>query len=604
MAERLKCRWVGCEATFVDLTTFGHHLFEQHQISSASGCLWESCTKQLESDDLAMNVSKMHLLSHAVFESYCWNAKSSLIARGFDSLPSSFSCVHNSLLHAYDDLCLFDSDDPSPKLTAFGETLQLESSVGLYGCSHCNSAFRTELEFLRHIFPALCNFYHTSQIDSSSLQCQWIGCDNIFQTYIGLHAHVEKFHRCKGITPFCFWRSCANRVEELISDNHWLRHLLMHTFLEARVNFTRQQLCLHGKSWNFVCGGIDYQKLSFVLHSSERLLWSRSILDRGFLCHWSGCDYRTDSAQLFVEHVSEHALLDVHLKGPFLCKWNSSAILKENTSLETQQLCDRTLSTLSNLREHLYRHTGLPKFVCDRCRVGFSELNTFKEHFAWSLPEQSLDISPSVASPNMDTLQPNDDVLSKKYESSKSDRFPSPVYACESCSKSFLTQHRLIAHRKTPRCIARRHQELSKSISVSEPQASRQPLTHRVCKRVSKDDLFAEDAQQSMPSHIYCCKVDGCYFTTPKYTAYQFHFRRYHSTVNADGLWYECHLCPDYRARKVQTLSLHLRRMHGIWPPEGKQRFSYTCDPHDGVYRMTGLPIPSNPPLPRKIAPR
>ncbi|KAF8563883.1 Zinc finger protein [Paragonimus westermani] len=395
MAERLKCRWVGCEVTFTDLVTFGRHLFEQHQISGASGCLWVSCTKKLEPDSLTVNGSKMHLLSHAVFESYCWNAKSSLIVRGFNNLPSPLSCADNSLLDIHDDLCIFDPDASARKLTTFGETLQSESSIGLYGCSHCNSAFRTELEFLRHIFPALSTFYHSDEIDSSSLQCHWIGCGSIFQTYIGLHAHVEKDHRCKGVTPFCFWRSCANRVEELISDGHWLRHLLMHTFLEARVNFTRQQLCLHGKSWKFVCGGIDYQKLSFVLHSSEKLLWNRSILDRGFLCHWSGCEYRADSAQLFVEHVCEHALLDVHQKGPFFCKWNSSVLLGENTCLETQQLCDRTLSTLSNLREHLYRHTGLPKFVCDRCRVGFSELNTFKEHFAWSLPDQSLGINPS-----------------------------------------------------------------------------------------------------------------------------------------------------------------------------------------------------------------
>lgn len=169
---------------------------------------------------------------------------------------------------------------------------------------------------------------------------------------------------------------------------------------------------------------------------------------------------------------------------------------------------------------------------------------------------------------------------------------------CDHCSKRFVTRHGLSGHLRGCRM------ELLKKTQTMSRRKPPSRSSMRV-KRVSHSNYLVVEAGlelERVPKR-YLCPVEGCLYETVLYSAYRYHFKRYHSTINPDGLWYACHLCSNYRTRKPACMAVHFRVTHGLTPPPGRKRFAYAEDPVDGVYRLVGKPPAPKPNHLRPILP-
>ncbi|CAL8091655.1 unnamed protein product [Calicophoron daubneyi] len=470
----------------------------------------------------------------------------------------------------------------------------LESAT-LYGCRSCKCVFLTEQAFLKHIAPALINVFPPLSYNQTGYVCHWVGCNRVFTSYGSFHTHILEDHMDSTVAPFCFWRCCTNNL--IILDDHvqLLRHVLLHAFIEARLHYTKRRLLTRREGWGITCSGTYGQKISVNIRTADRLLWQPDILRDGFSCRWIGCNVKSNSAQLYMEHVLEHAGSDLLETRNFVCDWNVAPLASAHSSAKP---CGRSVSRLTHLRTHLYRHTGLPRFICDRCRVCFCEFDTFKEHFAWSIPN-----APKRATSHEDCDTPRLKVEEECAAMNNPGEADDSILRCPGCGKAFVTKHRLLAHKRTCRCI--------KAGTATAPSPKRTdmiaPVDHELppqrkgdhARVVTIDQLAGNTLPTNRPEptdRLFCCAVPNCDFASTTQSTYMRHFKRYHTSGHPDGIWYACHICTHFHVRRAYTLSHHLRRMHGLEPQSGKMRFAYAADSEDGIYRMIGRtkPIPTS----------
>ncbi|TPP57365.1 hypothetical protein FGIG_11895 [Fasciola gigantica] len=362
------------------------------------------------------------------------------------------------------------------------------------------------------------------------------------------------------------------------------RHLLLHVFVETCLQRTKKTLLKRKDNRILVCRGIDYQKTSSLYRVASLLLWQANVVNNGLVCRWRGCDFRVNSPNLFAEHVTTHAVLDMPVSSSLHCQWDITST--PTTESDAFQPCDVIVVGLINRRKHLYRHTGLPWFICETCMVCFVEMPTFVEHFKWSIPSRC------APEGNAPALQCS---VTKAEESSDSS-----LLKCDHCGKRFIIKHRLSGHLRACRM---------KLLKKAQTCVTRKPAVRcrppACAKRASHSNSLVAEAGYELEKtpKRFLCPVEECLYETVLYSAYRYHFKRYHSSINPDGLWYACHLCPNYRTRRPSSMAVHFRVTHRLTPPPGRKRFAYEEDPVDGMHRLIGKPPAPKPNHRRPILP-
>ncbi|CAH8579395.1 unnamed protein product [Schistosoma bovis] len=424
------------------------------------------------------------------------------------------------------------------------------------------------------------------------LQCRWHNCCQSFPNYIRLHVHFLECHLNNVPELVCLWDSCQKN-DIFQEQNQLLRHTLLHIFFEDCIVNTNKLLKAHHKAWNFVCCGISCQKPAYLQRSTETFLWNTIILNRGFECQWKDCDYTTNSAYLFIEHVKEHDFPygndnnnddcndeDDNSNTKLTCLWQSLSV--DSLTISDQSICGSISGCRSHFHRHVRRHTGLPRYICSKCYVCFAEFINFKEHFTWSLVKDCQNVVKFNGTDENSTDCP---ILLKLMD--ESSPFPkhlegTTIFQCPTCIKVFITKEGWTSH------IRECSNSLNKETAVNTKKLDCISLSR---KQVSKPYFkIASINKLSEENYEFYCQVQGCSYKSTKLSAYRAHYRRYHLSSNPDGLWYSCHLCSSYQARKPFTITHHLKSVHSLKPPDGRSRFTYSFDECSQTYQLAGKP--------------
>ncbi|KAH8871220.1 DNA replication complex GINS protein SLD5 [Schistosoma japonicum] len=425
------------------------------------------------------------------------------------------------------------------------------------------------------------------------LQCRWHNCYQYFPNYIRLHVHLLECHLNNAPDLICLWDSCRNDI--FLDYDQLCRHILLHAFFEYCIFNTQNCLKSHHKIWNFVCCGINCQKPAYLQRTTEKFLWNPIILERGFECQWKDCDYTTNSAYLFVEHVKEHDYADncdnINTNSSQLvCLWQPSEIDESVTS--DQSVCGSVNRCRALFHRHVRRHTGLPNYICSKCYVCFADFGNLKEHFTWSLVKDEQNV---IRFNDADEHNTHCPILLKLLN--ESSPFPkhlegTSLFQCPTCIKVFITKQGWTSHiHECPKSVTKGTERLNRVSTY------RKRVLQPYFKIASRNELPEEN-------YTFCCQIDGCSYQASKLSAYRAHYRRYHSSSNPDGLWYSCHLCPSYRARKPCTISHHLKSVHSLKPFNGRVRFTFTFDENSQTYQLTGKPPAPKVQRMRALAPK
>lgn len=276
------------------------------------------------------------------------------------------------------------------------------------------------------------------------------------------------------------------------------------------------------------------------------------------ICEWEQCHCEYLSAELFYEHVANHAhrLLDK-------CYWSNCNKVFKNV-------------TLAVLRDHLRVHTLQKLYACPHCGYFFSTKIKFNDHFLRHLNLSDLlrdrEACPAVVVHNNQDLQ--FDI--EEYDlGSTAGRVK--VFKCthENCDKAFLTSSLLREH---IRIHSNKYQcDECRFIAKSASQLESHKLYRHQDERNFKCNICPKAFKQrgDLRAHIrrhqivepYRC--DKCEFETLNEEGLTKH-SKLHSRTHE----YCCHICRRLFSRG-NNLSRHLKEQHRVEPPNGLCRFKY-----------------------------
>ncbi|CAH8854329.1 unnamed protein product [Trichobilharzia szidati] len=412
------------------------------------------------------------------------------------------------------------------------------------------------------------------------IKCKWGDCGQSFPNYTRFHVHLMGCH-IKNSTNICLWNDC--QMNTLQDYKQLLRHALLHAFFEDCIVDTNVLLKSHYKIWSFVCSGPSYQKPAYRQRSTDKFLSNPVILGEGFCCQWKDCHYVTDSAYLFVDHVFQH---DYSKKdsdnddgdddddeddaerhedsSQLICLWQSLDNDKRNT-------CNFVCSRRSVLRRHVRRHTGLPNYICSSCLNCFTEFVNFKEHFIWSLLGDRENVIRYNEPGSEDNHCPVELKIIKESRYFPKHLEGRALFRCPTCIRAFITKDCWSIHKNE---CPKAKNKMKTTASTTTSTTTTTTTDGVINSKASKDNAVINPRKRvSQPyyktvvnttDYIYCCQVGDCTYKSSKLTAYRSHYRRYHLSSNPDGLWYSCHICTAYKARKPCTISHHLKTVHSF----------------------------------------
>lgn len=179
------------------------------------------------------------------------------------------------------------------------------------------------------------------------------------------------------------------------------------------------------------------------------------------------------------------------------------------------------------------------------------------------------------------------------------------LFHCKTCNDHFITHRSWIKHLKCENKCANlknsKQTDLDDSLSVvvksesvtTQLTSSSKPIT-RNSRPVFKPK-YRDNSQSLLVNSldfVLTCPMPDCIYETRSYPAYHDHRRRYHSPNHPDGIWYMCHLCPQFKVRKSSTMSNHLKSVHRFQPNKSTKRhcFFYKFNPDLHVYELKDRP--------------
>lgn len=279
-------------------------------------------------------------------------------------------------------------------------------------------------------------------------------------------------------------------------------------------------------------------------------------LPKRLICAWFECRQEFMSAELFYDHVANHAhrCLDK-------CYWNG---------------CNKEFKnvTLQILREHLRVHTLQKPFACPRCGSFFSTKIKFDDHFLRHLDASDFlqnkhDVTPTKITHHKGEL--NYDI--EQYDLTGEQV---SIFKCthDNCDKTFLTSSLLREHQRihSSRNQCDQCEYVAKSASLLESHKLYRHQNDRnyectICSKTFKQrgDLRAHVRRHQIVEPYRCEKCD---FETLNEEGLNKHLKL-HANQN-----YLCHICNKIVSRG-NNLSRHLKEKHNLDPPNGLCRFRY-----------------------------
>ncbi|CAF1600827.1 unnamed protein product [Rotaria magnacalcarata] len=356
------------------------------------------------------------------------------------------------------------------------------------------------------------------------LQCEWgaecsLRLKDLKEFYRHLDEHlshyINQYQQVPNLT--CQWRNCGH-VEE-IDISSFIRHVQFHGF-HTKLKYLGMKTCEHNHPNIPPC---------------QKSIENRNIipdLPVEFRCSWGDCQFINSHAQLFYEHVNQHAGSDV-------CRWTG---------------CTHRPDKPSRIREHIRRHTQEKTIACPRCGSLFSCGVKFIEHC-----QLSTEVSPNFQCDKCAQQFQSKSLLQKHLNKHAT------KHACPYCTQIFSTpsgvkrhiiyRHTDIKYFQCPDCSL--SFKCANSLTVHRRRLHLLPLLDKI-----GDDDGDEDKQQPTDSNDK---------KKPQYK-------------------YACHLCNRCFSRG-KKLTTHLLKIHQLGKAMGCTRLSYTMR-RDGFFRVQSELVP------------
>ncbi|CAF1385809.1 unnamed protein product [Adineta steineri] len=352
------------------------------------------------------------------------------------------------------------------------------------------------------------------------LQCEWgaecrVRLNDLKEFYKHLDEHLSTYINQYQQTPHlaCQWRNCGHVEEFDISS--FIRHVQFHGF-HTKLKYLGMKTYEH-----------NHPNIPLCQKSSE----NRNIipdLPVEFRCSWGDCQYTNSHAQLFYEHVNQHA-------GSDICRWTG---------------CTHRPDKAYRIREHIRRHTQEKTIACPRCGSLFSCGVKFIEHC-----QLSTEVSPNFQCEKCAQQFQSKSLLQKHLNKHET------KHACPYCTQIFSTpsgvkrhiiyRHTDIKYFQCPDCSL--SFKCANSLTVHRRRLHLLPLLDKINDDDDDDDDVKEQITDVNDKQERQCK-------------------------------YACHLC-ERRFPRGKKLTTHLLKAHQLGKAMGCTRVSYTLR-NDGLFRV------------------
>ncbi|CAF1019184.1 unnamed protein product [Adineta ricciae] len=349
------------------------------------------------------------------------------------------------------------------------------------------------------------------------LQCEWgaecrVRLNDLKEFYKHLDEHLSNYINQYQAVPHlaCQWRNCGHVEEFDISS--FIRHVKFHGF-HTKLKYLGMKTYEH-----------NHPNIPLCQKSTE----NRNIipdLPVEFRCSWGDCQYTNSHAQLFYEHVNQHAGSDV-------CRWTG---------------CTHRPDKAYRIREHIRRHTQEKTIACPQCGSLFSCGVKFIEHC-----QLSTEVSPKFQCEKCAQQFQSKSLLQKHLNKHTT------KHACPYCTQVFATpsgvkrhiiyRHTDIKYFQCPDCSL--SFKCANSLTVHRRRLHLLPLLDKLndVDNREKEQMKSSDDKQE---------------------------RQYK---------YACHLC-ERRFPRGKKLTAHLLKAHQLGKAMGCTRLSYTMR-NDGFFRV------------------
>ena len=293
------------------------------------------------------------------------------------------------------------------------------------------------------------------------------------------------------------------------------------------------------------------------LENRDEVCYYFPQLPSRLVCDWYECRMEFLSAELYYEHVANHAHRMVDK-----CYWaNCNKMFKS--------------VTLTLLREHLRVHTLQKLYDCPHCGNFFSTKIKFDDHFLRHLSVEDFLRNKDHLRPKSITnnsTEPTFDIELYEINGGKV-----KIFKCThtNCDKKFLTSSLLREHIRmhSPRNQCDQCSFIANSASRLESHKLYRHQTERnyectICLKSFKQrgDLRAHVRRHQIVDPYRC---DKCDFETLNEEGLNKHLKL-HSKDNG----YYCHICKKVFSRG-NNLSRHFKDVHQMEPANGLCRFRY-----------------------------
>ncbi|KAJ8916280.1 hypothetical protein NQ315_016421 [Exocentrus adspersus] len=347
-----------------------------------------------------------------------------------------------------------------------------------------------------------------------NLRCEWNFCDDRFDSWAKLDAHLSEHVTVQPDNLTCRWSYCK---ETSASTPYLMQHVSYHGYLSKLKNIGQNML--DRNKWP-ECKLLENYKIP--------------VCSEGYTCMWEYCFLNFLTIYDFYSHMVMHVhnnprVANEKLNEIIQCGWqvcgkkfSSKYKLAEHVRSHTKEkviacpTCCTTFFNRTKLSDHRKRQlaTDLQSYQCSQCFKLLASERLLRDHMRSHINQYKCTMC------DMTCTKPSQLALHMRYKHIKD-----KCFKCHTCEKSFVAKHNLDVHLRTH---------------------SDQP--HFKCEQCD----FECQAKVTLDKH--CVKV-----------------HEKSKTI------YQCHCCKK-EFKRGSYLTRHLIKLHNYRWPSGHTRFRYRKD--------------------------